>query len=596
MIGSLLVFVSPAAAPPVLAETDVETETFRVAGDNRYATAAAIALDDRWPNSTQTLVVVNGENFPDGLTAAGLQQIGNNGVPVLLVRADSIPPETAAAITELETTRSCAPCDGVAEIIVVGGTSVVSSAVLEALDALNGDQGVRRLAGADRYETAVEVAKFVNDEPCDVILATGENFPDALAAGPLSGWLGGGDCGDAEYGSPILLNRGAALLPDVKGYLATMTGSGKVGAPTVHIIGGTGAVPQSVEDEIRSMGLNVNRLGGATRDETAVAIADFLRSKAGNGGAVLVNRNGFADALAAGPFAGYLSRVILLTNVNSIPDATAARHQEDCDLLDEVNAIGGVAVVSDDVLTGAAAAAQCLPVAYTATLATLATTQIVFELLDDVDDGNVSSGAGLTFTGVPGSAADGAFGRSWEIAVRDSGGAPTGSVVDASGPSVTLSIKGFSETGISQADLVALWNGDPATSALFTAAVNASTGSPERYDGSATNMIVKTYGKTTQQVVVTFNQDVDSCSAPPANYVADAGDFTNMPQGTVVSSSPLPLTVGGEDVYTFTFDVEFGFGVRSVGDTIQVIGGFEVCSAATGLSSGTDPVELTAAS
>ena len=68
-------------------------------------------------------------------------------------------------------------------VTIVGGTSVVSSAVLEELADIAGTIPTR-LAGANRYETALAVAE-ANGNSGTVILATGENFPDALAAGPL---------------------------------------------------------------------------------------------------------------------------------------------------------------------------------------------------------------------------------------------------------------------------------------------------------------------------------------------------------------------------------------------------------------------------
>ena len=45
---------------------------------------------------------------------------------------------------------------------------------------------VRRIFGANRYETAVEISKDLYEKADTVIIASGENFPDALAGGSLA--------------------------------------------------------------------------------------------------------------------------------------------------------------------------------------------------------------------------------------------------------------------------------------------------------------------------------------------------------------------------------------------------------------------------
>ena len=97
-------------------------------------------------------------------------------------------------------------------------------------------------------------------KPCStVILSTGANFPDALAAGPLA----------IAAGAPILLNDGDSVRPDVLKFLNDNA------VARVIIVGGTAAVPQSVEDELElGLGREVVRLGGANRNGTAVEIAD----------------------------------------------------------------------------------------------------------------------------------------------------------------------------------------------------------------------------------------------------------------------------------------------------------------------------------
>ncbi len=561
LIGSTLAFASSATAITALGDA----ESARLSGDNRAGTAADIYLDadNGWDaeNSVYDVTIVNGNNFPDGLAAS----IYNN--PILLVNADSIPAETSAALAAAELGAD------VLTITIVGGTSVVSSAVLEQLDALNGTDPVVRVAGEDRYSTAAAVAAdYIGlGNECDMILATGDNFPDALAAGPLA----------IDADAPILLNTGDSLLPINKTTIATYLGGGGcyVGVPTIHIVGGTAAVPASVEAELQSMGINVNRIAGANRAETAVAIAGVIAAVGGYtpSNFSLVNGNGFADALAAGPNAWHEDSVLMLVDVDSIPAATAAAHVASCvDLTDDphVVAYGGTAVISDAVLAAADAAATCSVPTYTATVATVAQTQAVYTATEPA----AMMTAGVTFTAVAGNAADGAAGNAWTITIGDSGGDPTDITVDASGPSVDVTIKDYAADGISQADLVALWNADPGASALFTAAPDGSSGSPAAYTGAAITMVNTDPGTTTQQLVFTFSEDVDDCDLV-AGAVLEDDDFTVDGDAVVAAvSSPLPATAGGASVYTFTTVAGAVADIHAVGEAVDAAG----CSVANG--------------
>jgi putative cell wall-binding protein len=574
LIGSTLAFASSASA----VTPGGDAESYRFAGANRYATAADIYLDDEngWDatDSSHAVVVVNGENYPDGLAASIY------GLPILLVRADSIPDETSAALAAAEASAT----GDVGEIIVVGGTSVVSSAVLEQLDGLNGTgDGVRRVAGADRYATAAAVAAdwlgLGAGGSCNMIIATGANYPDALSAGPLA----------LEAGAPILLNSGASLDASTKAAISSKLVPGgdclaAVGSvPTVHIVGGTSAVPTSIESELQAMGINVVRWAGDNRAETAAVIGGVIGKVGSFDHIVLVNGNGFADALGAGPIAWWNDGVILLTNANSIPDETAAFHVANCADLTwdpQVIAVGGAAVISDAVLAGADAAGTCVPPIASAALTTLGQSQVKYEITEA--DNGVATGEGITLTAKAGSAADGAAGNGWTIVIQN--GATTGATSNVGTSTVTLEIKGYTAAGISQADLVSLWNGNPVTSALFTAAVNGTTGSPVAYDGSSLDQDnTSTVGKTTQQIVVTFNQQVDDCSVSPNDDVLDAADFSFPTSSAVATQSPLPLTAGSSNVYTYTFvhtvsaDVMVG---GATGDVMSVNNG---CSVANGL-------------
>lgn len=176
------------ALAPEIAETLAEDYAVeRVAGADRFATAAAVARRLGEPDGAY---VATGMDFADALAIAPLAV--HTARPILLTWPESLPESTAGVLDELEP-------DG---LVVLGGPGAVSEEVAEAL--ATGDRIVRRVAGSDRYATAVALlaeAEARGMPPQTLWLATGADFPDALAAGPAAG----------AAGQPLLLVSGHDL-------------------------------------------------------------------------------------------------------------------------------------------------------------------------------------------------------------------------------------------------------------------------------------------------------------------------------------------------------------------------------------------------
>lgn len=143
----------------------------RLGGLDRYETAR-ITVRDHWTDGSAGLVyVASGQNFPDALSAGAAA--GSQGAPVITLNGSGthLDAATAALITSL----------GATEIVVVGGVAVVSDGILNDLTAISGVTTVRRLAGSDRYATSAAINADAFSSASRVYLASGENFPDALA-------------------------------------------------------------------------------------------------------------------------------------------------------------------------------------------------------------------------------------------------------------------------------------------------------------------------------------------------------------------------------------------------------------------------------
>lgn len=338
------------AVPIGLTGATPDAEGRRIAGDDRFGTAAAVALE-AFPDGVDSgfLFVANGFSFPDAL--AGNALAGLAGAPLLLTGPEQVPAVSIAAASQL---LPFAPQGQQATIVLLGGQAVISAEVGAAIAALG--LGVGQLGGANRYETAAGIANAFVMEGGTIgqiggkrtaIVANGLSPADSLAIGPLS----------YHDGLPLLLTRPESLPAPTAAALAGLE------IEQVIVVGGTAAVSEAVASEIEGIvGSEVIRLAGSNRYETATVIADFLAALWGAPVEVLL-ANGdddrFADALAAGPLGGTIDAPILLTGA-TLPPATAAWIAANSGTIRTVTAIGGRAAVPDAALDAAVAAARGL--------------------------------------------------------------------------------------------------------------------------------------------------------------------------------------------------------------------------------------------
>ncbi|MGB7447959.1 MAG: cell wall-binding repeat-containing protein [Ornithinimicrobium sp.] len=268
----------------------------RVAGTDRYATAAALVPEFR--NEVSTVYVVNGGAFADAASAASAAAAGvvpdvSRGrawapAPMVLTRRDSLPAATRAALRGLSLER----------IVIVGGPGVVSDAVREDLKSYA--DPVIRVGGRSRYAVSATLAERFPRDTDTVYVASGEDhaLADALAGGALAG----------QQGAPVLLTRPDRLDPVTRHALQTLSPSRTV------VLGGPNAVSPAVYAEIGADA----RFYGDSRYSTAVAIAGQLSAE--QSGAFLASGQAFPDALTGAALAGSLRQPLLLARSSRIPD------------------------------------------------------------------------------------------------------------------------------------------------------------------------------------------------------------------------------------------------------------------------------------
>ena len=257
----------------------------RLAGADRIGTAISISHDS-YPQagSAGAVVLSRSDGFADAL--AGTPLAAAKHAPLLLTPSNAALDPGAAA----EISRVLSPGG---TVYVLGGPSAVSSAVDAQLQATF---NVVRLAGSDRYATAVAIADHGLGNPGVQVLATGLDFPDALSGGAAA----------ASAGGVVLLTDGSALPPATASYLAAHPGTRwALGGPAAGAGTGVGATP----------------LVGSDRYDTATRVARaFFPAPSAVG---VASGLAFPDALGGGVHAAAHHAPLLLVPPDQVPAGVA---------------------------------------------------------------------------------------------------------------------------------------------------------------------------------------------------------------------------------------------------------------------------------
>ena len=288
----------------------------RIAGDDRYSTAAAVSAS-HFGTAVPVAYVATGSSFPDAL-AGGAAAAATDG-PVLLTDKVRLPEATATELRRLQPLR----------IVVLGGASAVSHGVLAELRSFTAG-GVTRLSGPDRYATAAAISSAVFSPGVrNVHITTGTGYADALAAGPAAG----------SQDSPVLLVAPGALPA------ATAQELARLDPQAITVIGGATAVWPAVEDALRQHG-PVTRVFGPDRFATSAAVSrEAFPSRVPT--VHLATGLAFPDALAGGPVAALTPGPLMLVPKDCVP----APVQAEIDRLqpDRVVVLGGTGAVGTGV-------------------------------------------------------------------------------------------------------------------------------------------------------------------------------------------------------------------------------------------------------
>lgn len=290
--------------------------TQRLQGSNRYGTAIDISKSG-WQHS-DNVILATGSNFPDALSAAPLAKQLN--APILLVG------KTLDGALSTELIRLNAK-----NVFIVGGEGVVSKSIKEQLE--ENHLTVTRLSGNNRYETSLNIANYIVQKfnvGNEIVIATGEGFPDALSIAPIA----------ANKGMPIILSPKDEFPNSAKKFIT----DNKV--IKAFVIGGTGVISNKVMQQLPSP----ERVWGADRFMTNVSILNKFANDISFDKAYLATGNNFPDALAGSALAPKTSSPIILVD-KTLSISTADYINLKLPSINQLCVLGGEGVVPQSVLT-----------------------------------------------------------------------------------------------------------------------------------------------------------------------------------------------------------------------------------------------------
>ena len=350
LLAALVLALSTALALPagahaesiVLDEGALTTEAKEPAvnvyeGANRYETARIEAVK-AFPKgvSNDTAILVSGDNgkWADALSASSLA--GAMDSPILITPGSALHEQTKTALTALS----------IEKVIIIGGTSSVSSNVANELKQRGIE--VSRIYGNDRFETQSKVYRYGKSKGYwttgTAIVATGSGFADSLSASPLA----------FAKKVPIVLVKPDGRFGDMQ-----VTDLYDGGMWNFIVVGGTESVPASTADMLgavraynlvkagRSASYDVTRLSGSNRYQTSAAIASWCVKK----GFLTWDKAAFAtgasptDALVGSALQGTNGSVLLLVaGPSSKTIKTIGSHKSEVKTF--INIFGGKSSVS----------------------------------------------------------------------------------------------------------------------------------------------------------------------------------------------------------------------------------------------------------
>lgn len=345
----------------------------RVSGSDQYSIAVEVArlAGGGSLEPLTDLIITSGETYPDALSAAGLasyldtcsRTTGRNcgQTAILLTRRDALPNVTAIAIREAAISPS--------RITVIGGPSSVSESTHAAIARAAGWNGsganpIRRIGGDNRYDTSAAVVEHVlaastasggtplPDTFRTVVIATGEDFADAVNAGSYA----------YRLGHLLMLTPRDSVPTSVLAAVSALE------ARCIVVVGGTEAVSAKIVDTIEASlttedsSCETQRILGSDRYDTAARVATRVHQSANSSSrtrVMLASGNRFADSLTTSVLGR--RQVLLLTTSTQLAPPAKKWIDTNRNTIEAVQVIGSDSAIAPGVVAEAVQTAAPAP-------------------------------------------------------------------------------------------------------------------------------------------------------------------------------------------------------------------------------------------
>ena len=322
MTSTLLIFT-------LVGSAQARPNYHRFSGKDRFQTSTAISQQEFQGRQMQNVVIASAYSFPDALSASTLAKKLN--ASIILVGLDINDSQGS-----LDYIKNHLKTGG--NVTIVGGIGIINQEIEQWIH--NSGYHVSRMGGKDRFDTDSIIVNNLTVSPgTPVIIASGNNFPDALGAASLA----------ASKGWPILLS-GSNQLPDkARNYIST-------DQPTdIYIVGGKAVLNNSVQTALQSAAPNaqIQRFAGQDQFETlSLLLTKFYPNPSQ---IYLANGLDYADALSGSTLAAQSNSPILLIDPKSRQLPPAIKDYlitiRNTGSTPQVNVLGGTVTVPEWVVT-----------------------------------------------------------------------------------------------------------------------------------------------------------------------------------------------------------------------------------------------------
>ncbi|RMC94979.1 cell wall-binding protein [Clostridium autoethanogenum] len=264
----------------------------RLYGSDRYETCSNIANYFQ-QGQLDSVIVASEEQFADALSAGCLQELGNS--PIMLVGKNIKSSDKTLGYIENHLKKE-------GTIYILGGEASVNSE-FERYFKEKGFNKIIRLGGKDRYETNVKaVSKADVKEGTPVIVANGDNFPDALSIASIASYKG----------YPVFITPSGNLPNEIEEKIKEIKPS------NIYVIGGISSVSSNIESKLKEVSQNVVRIEGKDRYETSINICKYFNKDLKN--LVVASGKNFPDALSGIALSAKFKAPIVITDEGNVEE------------------------------------------------------------------------------------------------------------------------------------------------------------------------------------------------------------------------------------------------------------------------------------